>query len=294
MLLVTSGEFRRSMESRFHVYQEHQVHSIRFGTGPELLIAFHGFADRARIFAPLTEALGRHYMVVAFDLPFHGQTLWASNTFTQADMVGIVQMYMQEAEVERVSLLGYSFGARIVQALMPDLASKTDRLILLAPDGIATKGMRAAIYTPMWVRRLCFHIIRGSGWFMQIVTALKKMRLVSPMIWLFLDKNLSSPERYQRTFGMWFALDHFWLRRRLLNALINQYRVSVHIFFGKRDVFIKYQEVKKLAQKVPGIQLHLLDAGHRIIGPDLAARIEKVWSKPCAANTDIASETIKR
>jgi pimeloyl-ACP methyl ester carboxylesterase len=262
------------MESRFHNFRSHKVHSVQFGQGEKLLVAFHGFADRARLFGPLAEVLGKEYRVIAFDLPFHGQTEWQGNTFTKTELAELMELYMQETGVQRFSMLGYSFGARIVQALLSEVVEKTDNLILLAPDGIATKGLRAAIYTPMFVRKACFRLLRNPSWFMSVMGSLKRMKLLSPMIWLFLDKNLATPERYQRTFGMWFALDNFWLRRRDVNALLNQHAVPVDIYFGKRDAFVKYKKVKKLGEKVPTVKLHLLDAGHRCIGPDLAARME--------------------
>jgi pimeloyl-ACP methyl ester carboxylesterase len=261
------------MDSRFHTFDNHRVHSIRFGSGKELLIAFHGYADRARLFGPLAYVLSPHFTVIAFDLPFHGQTEWQHTDFTKNDMCRLIRLYMQEEGVERVSFLGYSFGARIVQALLPEVIYFTNRLILLAPDGIATKGMAAAIMTPMWVRKLCYRLLHNPNWFIGGMNGLKRLGLVSPYIVLFMEKNLVTPERYQRTFGMWFALDHFWLRRREVNQLLNKHKTPVDIFFGRKDAFVKYKKVKKLAEKVPQIKLHLLDSGHRIIGADLAERL---------------------
>jgi pimeloyl-ACP methyl ester carboxylesterase len=268
------------MESRYHAYQEHRVHSLRFGHGPQLMFAFHGYADRARMFAQLEPVLAPHFTVVAIDLPFHGQTEWKADTFTKDDIIGILEMYQQEEGVKTISFLGFSFGARIVQALLAQMIEKTDRLILLAPDGIATKGLSAAIYTPMWARKLSFRLIKNPKWFMKLMTMLRNIKLLSPVVWLFMDKNLATPDRYQRTFGMWFALDHFWLRRREVNALLNSHPTRVDIFFGRKDVFVKYKKVKKLAEKVPSLRLHLLDAGHRIVGPELISRLEKVLNEP--------------
>jgi pimeloyl-ACP methyl ester carboxylesterase len=264
------------LESRYHNFQGHRVHSLRFGHGPKLLIALHGYADRARLFAPLEAVLAPYFTVIALDLPFHGQTEWHNDTFTKPEMVALIQMYQQEEGAKTISFLGFSYGARIVQALLPDFIEQTNRLILLAPDGIATKGMSAAIYTPMWARKLSFRLIRNPKWFITLMTGLKNIRLLSPVIWLFMEKNLATPERYRRTFGMWFALDHFWLRRTEVNALLNSHPVRVDIFFGRQDVFIKYKKVKKLAEKVPSLQLHLLDAGHRIIGQELVERLGSV------------------
>jgi pimeloyl-ACP methyl ester carboxylesterase len=263
------------MNSRIHDYAGHQVHSLLFGTGEHLLFAFHGYGDRARLFAPLESVLSPHFKVIAIDLPFHGQTLWQNNTFNKADIMGILSMYMTEQQATRCSFLGYSFGARIVQAILPEVISFTDRLILLAPDGIATKGLRAAIYTPMWVRKLSFYLIRNPRWFLTCMAALRKIGLLNPVIWLFMEKNLATPERYRRTFGMWFALDYFWLRRSEVNRLINTTGVRVDIFYGKKDTFVQHQKVKKRARALVNARLFLLNSGHRIIGPELSIRLSE-------------------
>ena len=62
------------MTSTFIPHPAGRVHILCFGTGPELLIALHGFGDRARMFAVLEPALADRYRVVAVDWPFHGQT----------------------------------------------------------------------------------------------------------------------------------------------------------------------------------------------------------------------------
>ncbi len=69
------------MESIYLHGPHGRIHTYRFGAGPELLIAIHGFSDRARMFTVLEPALAGKYTVVAIDLPFHGQTEWQKNTF---------------------------------------------------------------------------------------------------------------------------------------------------------------------------------------------------------------------
>jgi pimeloyl-ACP methyl ester carboxylesterase len=268
------------MESMTHHFEGHEVHSLRFGSGPNLLIAFHGYADRARLFAPLAPVLSQKYTCIALDLPFHGQTKWLKSSFTRKDILAIVEMYKKEQNVQTITLLGYSFGARIVLALLPDVITYTDRIFLLAPDGIATRGMRSAIYTPMWMRKLAYRLMRKPNWFIALMRLLKSAHLLSPFIWMFIEKNLLTPDRYRRTFGMWFALDDFWLRRRTIRKLLNSHPVPVDLFFGRKDVFVKYKKVKKLAQKVEQVQLHLLNTGHRIIGPALVEKLGQLLNKP--------------
>lgn len=260
-------------------YLEHrgaQVHCLRFGQGPNLLVALHGFGDRARLFAILEEALTERYTVVAIDLPFHGQTTWPHRTFSKADTLALVRQIMEREGKDRLALMGYSFGARLAQAMLPDLLPQLDKLYLLAPDGIRTKGMGAAVRTPMWMRVLLFHVLKKPQWFLALLRAGSRLRVVPPLILNFLSFNLTRPERYQRAFGCWFALDSFYLPRHRIKAIWRDSGLPVDIYFGTKDEMIHYKTVKKMVEGVRNVRIFRMKAGHRLIGENLRARMQRV------------------
>ncbi|MBK9335170.1 MAG: alpha/beta hydrolase [Lewinellaceae bacterium] len=263
------------MQSFFLEHNGAKIHCLRFGHGPQLLVALHGFGDRARLFAVLENALAERYTIVAFDLPFHGQTEWPGRTFAKTDTLAIIHQIMQREGVERVSLMGYSFGARLVQAMLPDLLPRLDKLYLLAPDGIRTKGMSAAVRTPVWVRVLLFHLLKKPHWFLFLLKLGHSLHLVPPLILHFLSFNLTRPERFRRAFGCWFALDSFYLPRRRIKAVWRESRLPVDIYFGTKDEMIHYKTVKKMVEGIPNVRIFRMNAGHRLIGENLRERMQR-------------------
>ena len=261
------------MQSFFLEHNGAKIHCLRFGEGPHLLIALHGYGDRARLFAILEGALTARYTVVAFDLPFHGQTAWPHRTFTKADTLAIVRQIMEREGKARLSLMGYSFGARVSQAMLPDLLPQLDKLYLLAPDGIRTKGMSAAVRTPMWARTLFFHLLKKPQWFLRLLELGRSLRIVPPLILHFLSFNLTRPERFQRAFGCWFALDSFYLPRHRIKAIWRESGLPVDIYFGTKDEMIHYKTVKKMVEGVRNVRIFRMNAGHRLIGENLRARM---------------------
>ncbi|MCB0532396.1 MAG: alpha/beta fold hydrolase [Lewinellaceae bacterium] len=263
------------MQSFYLNYREHKIHCLRFGQGSKLLVALHGFGDRARLFAILEEALSEQYTVVAFDLPFHGQTNWEDHTFTKSDLLSIIRQIMDREGQERLCLMGYSFGARLAQAMLPQMLDKLDKLYLLAPDGIQTKGMPMAVRTPMWVRHFLYRILKRPAWFLFLLNWGRRFNLVPPLILHFLTFNLTRPERFQRTFGCWIALDSFYLRRRRIKAIWRDSGLPVDIYFGTKDEMIRYKTVKKMVEGVPNVRIFRMNAGHRLIGEDLRERMRR-------------------
>lgn len=257
-------------------YLEHRgghIHCLQFGTGERLLIALHGFADRARLFAVLEKALGERFTMVAFDLPFHGQTTWPHETFTKDDLLAIVRQIQQRLKCERLSLMGFSFGARLAQALLPDLLPKLDRLLLLAPDGIRTQGMWLATRTPMWVRRWLARTLQEPTLVLRLVALGRRLGVIPPLVAQFLRFNLSRPERRRRMFGCWLALNSFHLSRRTLRAIWEQSALPVDIFIGTKDDTIHGKTIHRLAHGLPHVRLFPLPSGHRIVSEALAERM---------------------
>ena len=261
------------MTSTFLPHPAGRVHTLRFGTGPNLLIALHGFSDRARMFAVLEPALAERYTVVAVDWPFHGQTEWTKKTFTKADLLGIVRQIVEDEGKERFSLMGFSFGARLAQAMLPELVYQLNHLYLLSPDGVKTKGMGMATRTPMWVRRLLYYFLQNPNWFIQLVRWGRSMRLVPPLIHHFLTNNLNRPERLQRTFGCWLAMDSFYLRRRRIKSILQESQVPTDVYIGLNDAMLRQATLKKQFEGMPNVQVFWLEEGHRLVGEELARRL---------------------
>ncbi len=263
------------MKSDFLFVNAHKTHFLKFGQGEKLLIAIHGFADRARMFAVLEKYLTEKYTVIALDLPFHGQTEWQSDTFSKAEILEIIHQILEKEGKQKFNFMAFSFGARIAQAMLPELAERIEKLYLLAPDGIKTKGMSAANHTPIWLRRLLFRLLKNPNWFLKLLKFGSKIHVVPAMIQTFLSLNLSRPDRFRRTFGCWLSLPDFYLGRRKIQAIYQKTGLPVEIFFGEKDEMIHFKSLQKMSDKLPNMKIHVLDTGHRIVGEELGKLLVK-------------------
>lgn len=262
------------MQSSFIKLPKGDIHCLHFGTGPELLIALHGFSDRARMFAVLEPALSEKYAVVAVDWPFHGQTTWEPNLFSKEDLLEIIRHILAENGKERFSLMGFSFGARLAQAMLPDLIGQLNKLYLLSPDGVKTKGMSMAAHTPMWVRKLLYRILQKPGWFIALLNFGKKIGVAPPMIHHFLTNNLNRPERFRRTFGCWLAMRSFYLSRHIIQRILGDSKLPADVYIGLSDPMLRQKTLKKLYEGLPNVRVFWLDEGHRLIGEELGEHIK--------------------
>lgn len=251
--------------SIFFELESGRVHALRWGRGERLLIALHGFSDRARMFALLEKIWGERFTMVAIDLPFHGQTEWEAATFSKVDLLGIVTQVLESEKKERFSLLGFSFGARLSLAMLPDLAPRLDQLFLLSPDGMKTRGMQAAEWAPMWLRRCLFGLLQRPNWLVALAGVGRNLGLISVFTQAFLNKNLNRPERLRRTFGCWLAMDSFRFGRREIQQVLKETALPTQVYVGGKDPLLEYAALKNWYGTLPNVQLHVLEnEGHAL------------------------------
>lgn len=262
------------MRSSFLDLPPSRLRLLHFGSGEHLLIALHGFGDNAELFAPLAPVLEKKYTLIAFDLPFHGQTEWRQNVFSKTDLVQIVRQIMAAERRERLSLMGFSFGGRLVLSLLPEFKDRLDQIFLLSPDGINTKGMYLAENTPVWLRRQMYRALQNPAWLLRIAEISHRYGLINGVLFRFIKRNASRPERLKRSFLWWASLDSFLLRRSDVRAFLAASGLPAAIYLGTQDDVINTEAFVALMQHLPNVRCTTLDTGHHIVGEILAQRLE--------------------
>ncbi len=257
-------------------YQNSTINYLSFGEGSHLLIAFHGFADRANLFTVLAPALGNRFTVVAFDLPYHGDTLWEKQLFTKYDLINIVEQFCLRYQAHRLSFMGFSFGGRIALSLLEHFQERLDYLFLIAPDGFDTKWMFNMETTPRFFRRFIFWILEKPAWLMKLVELLFKGRIISRFIRDFIINHVNTKERRDRIFCVWLSIDAFKVRKKKTFQLMNSGSYPVFLFFGTRDEVIPVNVGKGIVEKVPKAQLFEIEEGHRLVDEKLTALLKKL------------------
>ncbi len=265
--------------SIFLDYKKSKVHLLRFGSGKDLLISFPGYANPAEIFLPLATALGEHYTILSVDLPFHGATEWSASSFSLEDMHGLIELILLREGRSEFALMGYSFGGRIVQKLVPNFASKIKTIILLAPDGIFTRGMVNAHLVPRFVRGWLRRSLRDPGWLLSLVRLFHRLQLLSDYNLKFIHYHMSNAERRERLFNTWVSMYDFVLRPAKTKELFRKSKIPVALFFGKTDPAIPLESGKWMAQDLENVSLFILEEGHRIIGPALIKALREYQKK---------------
>jgi pimeloyl-ACP methyl ester carboxylesterase len=103
------------------------------------VLALHGWGGTARSFWPVAEKLSaQSYRIHLLDLPGFGQSDLPPQTWGVGDYVQFVVAYLDSAGLDRVSVLGHSFGGRISLVLAADHPARVRKMVLANSAGLRT------------------------------------------------------------------------------------------------------------------------------------------------------------
>ena len=106
------------------------LHHEVAGSGPAVLLLHAGVAD-SRIWEPQWGPLAAQHTVIRCDLPGYGRSPIPHGPCVDADEVAAV---LDAARVDRVSVVGNSYGGLVALQLAARHPQRVERLVLLAPS----------------------------------------------------------------------------------------------------------------------------------------------------------------
>jgi pimeloyl-ACP methyl ester carboxylesterase len=124
------------------------------GRGLPLLV-LHGFTQDSRVWAPQINSFSRQYTVFAWDSPGAGMSSDPPEPFDIADWVNSLDTFLDAVHVQRIHVVGLSWGGILAQEY---LRLHSDRVIsLVLADTYA--GWKGSLPYPMVEERLknCLH-----------------------------------------------------------------------------------------------------------------------------------------
>ncbi len=255
----------------FLTYNDLTLAFKKFGTGPKVALAFHGFgqsSDEFRIFKPI---LGNEYTIFSFDLFHHGKSAFPENriekdTFTKAELKAIFDLFFEQNPCTRTLVIGYSLGGKISLIMVELFPTKIKRLWLFAPDGIKKNFWYHFASNTFVGNRIYKHFLRNPDLFFTMVDSLHKAGLINEKLKKFAFNNMDDAEKRELVYKVWSTFKKVNPDIRKVASLIRENNIAVCQYFGKYDKVIKPGLGKWFAKKIgQENRLFILEAGHVLL-----------------------------
>ena len=108
------------------------------GEGEKTLTVLQGWGTAMELYDPVAEILGGAYRVLQFDLPGFGSSTEPEDSWSVGQYADFVVKFLRELGIEKTSLLGHSYGGRVIIELASrnELEFEIDKIILMDSAGV--------------------------------------------------------------------------------------------------------------------------------------------------------------
>ncbi len=257
-------------------YKNSQIEYREVGEGSKLMVIFHGFSDKASLFDVILPTIGEKYHAWAVSLPYHGKTKWHEGKFYKEDLYFLIDKIRQLSGKQRITLMGYSMGGKIVLNMLQKYASDVDEIILLAPDGIKTHKLYDIHGLPLVYIQFFKFLMKRPKLFFKTAKYFYKRNILTKFLYDFTKNHFSTPEQRQRFFMISDSIRAFKPNLLSVKQLLNKYNIPVYLFLGVRDEVILPESAEELSHELNDCKVIWLDKGHLLIDEDLKEPIKQV------------------
>ncbi len=222
------------------------------GEGPPLLL-LNGIGGNIEMWEPLARSLpGRRLIMV--DMPGTGESPPLPFAAGMSRYALLVVRLLDRLSLERVDVLGYSWGGALAQQVARQAPSRVGSLVLAA----TVPGLGGRPQAP-WVAALMATPARYHS--------RTYLRFVAPVVFGSRpdlaadsphgDARLRRPPTMRGYAQQLYAISH-WSSRPWLSEL----RHPTLVLAGRRDPLVPHRNAQILAAGIPGARLHVVRGGH--------------------------------
>lgn len=108
---------------------------VKIGSGPALLL-LHGLACNHTTWTPVMRQLAKHYTVIAPDLLGHGESAKPRADYSVAGYANGMRDLMTVLGIDKVTVVGHSFGGGVAMQFAYQFPERTERLVLVSSGGL--------------------------------------------------------------------------------------------------------------------------------------------------------------
>lgn len=255
-------------QSGFVQAGDFKLHYLKIGTGPKLLIGFHGYGRDASIFLPFERYLKNDYTFYSIDLPHHGRSACDNITMEKSDLVMLVENLLAEMQVEKAALLGYSIGGRAVLSIVELMPEQIDRVLLMASDGLRFNPLYFFLTSTYIGSRLFTHFLTRPQKYFPFINWLRDRKIIDTHKHSFAMWYLQADTTRAFLLKAWPCLKKIVPRPRVVRAAIAAHSLPVHIFMGAYDKVIPPKLAHGFKRNLKTVHLYILNKGHRVMDSD--------------------------
>lgn len=252
---------------RLFSYQHSVVSYLRFGSGKQIMVAFHGYGQSAEEYLFFEPVLAERFTVIAIDFFFHGKSEWReTRDFTREDMRDIVFgiAAQENLAAQKFTVCSFSMGARMARALVQTFPHRIDRFVLLSPPTFAFNRFLNFSTNTMLGLNLFQYFIQHHDVLLIWVKRLNKWKILNRAVYIFSSKFMVNRDRLKRVFDTWYAQRKLLTNYSEFARLLDQNKIEVILISGMHDAITPPKPMVNYIKQLKHHRIFLVDQKHQL------------------------------
>lgn len=252
------------METAHFSFKRSRLCYHKIGNGKKILLFFHGYGQQGKVFEENSRLLREEYTCYLFDLFFHGESAWGlgENVLSKAYWNELLLAFLQEHNIGKFSLAGFSLGGRFVFASINAAPNRIEKVFLLAPDGVKTNFWYNLATYPIAFRKLFKSMVLHPSRFYTIARFIYTIGLVDKGLIRFAESQMRTAVMRSRVYYSWVVFRALKFDMKEMALLIHKNKIKTTLVIGRFDKVITRKNMQKLLQYLPDCKLEILETGH--------------------------------
>jgi len=252
-------------------------HYLEGGTGP-LLVALHGFGGDADNWLRVARGLGRHFRIIAPDLPGFGDSdAPGSLPFDIPSQSARLNAFLEALGEVPEFIAGNSMGGWLACAYTLEHSESVRAIWLLAPLGVASGKPSPLLKAIESDRQSPISITNESEFKARVVQPMfgRPPWIPRPLLRFYASRAARQSADSARRFREVLESP------RKLEAIVGETRVPIHLQWGSLDRAVNPDGVRVLLQTGAEIDAHLLEGVGHLPMLESAGESKRLWISFC-------------
>ena len=253
------------MESKIIAKGDVQIEYYISGSGSEHIICLHGHGRPVDDFNFLGKSDRKLILIV---LPHHGQSYFPSDRIEKnpLSILEFNQLFDEVLEAEAIKkfhFVAFSQGGRFVLSLIPIQEQRIQSVHLISPDAMDNNSFYNRASRNKWTRKLFKSWEEDPQRFIKFARFARRLGLVRPKVFAFIQKFASNKESFQRASITWRGFRNIRPNSDELKKVIARNDWKFVIIMGRYDQVIRTQQAESFLKRINQLEgLIEIECGH--------------------------------
>ena len=259
------------------------LHYYKFGSGPQIMLCFHGYGMHGKQFKLLEGPLGSKYTFYGFDLFFHKETKLKDQSLanikhpiTKKEFAAFIQQFCNHENIGRFSVIGYSMGTHYATVITEELGPVVDEYIVAAPSSLDPGSLIKFFSKNTIGNKLLEKITLNKKALVFLLKSFKRLRMINAEDFKILYGEIGTAEL---RFNLYASFTYLSLLEtdepKLLTSLLENNIKSIFIF-GSRDKSFPPHIGNKFIGKLKNKEVVILNESHEMIKKEFVTQLTRL------------------